>query len=160
MAECCGTLHINLKWSTSLPSVRQLTRKCGSLDISQPYGLPRPVTGIALPFFFLTLEQGRLDIKQQIFGSWTDCVYQRIKWWISIHRKVTSWSFTSDANTVNYQLPSIQASRILIQLAKIWEKNYYFCKVIDNWKLNLQCAYVPAATNSTTCYSPSHRSLQ
>jgi hypothetical protein len=39
-----------------------LSRKCGSLNISEPYGPPRPVTGISL--LYLRTEEGKQNSEE------------------------------------------------------------------------------------------------
>jgi hypothetical protein len=51
----------------NLTTMNGLSRRCGSFDVSQPYGPPRPVTGKSLPFYLRRTDTEK-GVKYFIFN--------------------------------------------------------------------------------------------
>jgi hypothetical protein len=64
MTNLIGAIFVKLNCESSIKSRGYC--KCGNLDVSQPYGPPWPVTGIALPLLTLLIT----DVS---FFNMTEC---------------------------------------------------------------------------------------
>jgi hypothetical protein len=85
---------------TSPSSVSRLSGKCGNLDVSQPYGPPQPVTGIALPLPYTSKLTHVLDAVAHNINHLLYKIYSSL-WQMCTSVTAVSWMWACDQLAVS-----------------------------------------------------------